>query len=373
MADVELVNVSKRFDDEHEAVRDLSLNVADGEFLILVGPSGCGKSTVLRLIAGLENVTEGEVRIGGETVNEKPSKDRDVAMVFQSYALYPHMTVRDNMGFALKVAGLDRKEIRSRIDAAATMLGLEEHLDRKPGHLSGGQRQRVAMGRAIVREPKVFLMDEPLSNLDAKLRVQIRAQIGLLQRRLGVTTVYVTHDQTEAMTLGDRVAVMRDGVLQQLGSPVELYERPANVFVAGFIGSPAMNLMPAAIDDGRLRLPLGQVEPPPGLEANGAARQLVAGIRPQSFSHGRGNGGGLAFRARVDVLESLGSELYAYFEPPHGETGDPENPRIVARLDAGSPVREREIAELTLDPAGIHLFDAASGERLSAAPVAAGR
>jgi len=381
MADVDLLGISKQFADETEAVSDLDLHVEDGEFLILVGPSGCGKSTVLRMIAGLEEVTSGELRIGGELVNDKPSKDRDVAMVFQSYALYPHMTVRDNMGFALKVARADKAEIRSRIETASAMLGLDEFLDRKPGQLSGGQRQRVAMGRAIVREPKAFLMDEPLSNLDAKLRVQIRAQIALLQQRLGVTTVYVTHDQTEAMTLGDRVAVMRGGVLQQLGSPMELYERPANLFVAGFIGSPSMNLMPAAIADGKLRLPLGDVDLPPGLELNGKPRRLIAGIRPESFGDAGTGGPGVEFRTRIDVLESLGSELYAYFQPPAGGPGSTWevagegdtglSARYVARLETESPAREGEVAALALDPERIHLFDAASGERLSAGARAA--
>src|SRR3954468_13596756 len=247
MAEIELRDVTKRYPDGYEAVKHMDLEIADGEFLILVGPSGCGKSTALRMIAGLEDISEGELRIGGDVVNEKAPKDRDIAMVFQNYALYPHMTVRDNMGFALKLAKVDKAEIDKRVIQAAEMLDLVDHLDRKPANLSGGQRQRVAMGRAIVRDPSAFLMDEPLSNLDAKLRVQMRTQIASLQQRLKTTTVYVTHDQTEAMTLGDRIAVMRAGLLQQVGTPQELYNDPVNLFVAGFIGSPAMNFLPGEL------------------------------------------------------------------------------------------------------------------------------
>src|SRR5918992_5892077 len=247
MAEIVLDGISKRFDDGYEAVKDMDLTIEDGEFVILVGPSGCGKSTALRMIAGLEDITEGELRIGGEVVNERAPKDRDVAMVFQNYALYPHMSVRDNMGFALKLRGLDKEEINSKVEEAARILDLEPHLDRKPSQLSGEQRQRVAMGRAIVRDPKAFLMDEPLSNLDAKLRVQMRTEVSRIQQRLGTTTVYVTHDQTEAMTLGDRVAVMRLGKLQQVGTPQSLYDHPVNLFVAGFIGSPALNFFPARV------------------------------------------------------------------------------------------------------------------------------
>ena len=244
MADIVLDRVTKRFPDGALAVDNINLDIADGEFVILVGPSGCGKSTTLNMIAGLEDITEGELRIGGQVVNNKSPKDRDIAMVFQSYALYPHMTVRENMGFALKLAKTPQATIDEKVDEAARILDLTQHLERKPANLSGGQRQRVAMGRAIVRDPSAFLMDEPLSNLDAKLRVQMRTEVSRIQRRLGTTMVYVTHDQTEAMTLGDRVAVMRSGMLQQVGSPQELYERPDNLFVAGFIGSPAMNFMP---------------------------------------------------------------------------------------------------------------------------------
>ena len=259
MADIVLEGVSKRFDDGYEAVKDMDLEVKDGEFVILVGPSGCGKSTALRMIAGLEDITEGELRIGGDVVNQYAPKDRDIAMVFQNYALYPHMSVRDNMAFPLKLAKVPDDEIKTKVEEAAKILDLEQHLDRKPANLSGGQRQRVAMGRAIVRDPKAFLMDEPLSNLDAKLRVQMRTEVSRLQKDLNTTTVYVTHDQTEAMTLGDRVAVMRSGVLQQVDTPAELYERPSNLFVAGFIGSPAMNFMPATLEGDTAKLPFGDV------------------------------------------------------------------------------------------------------------------
>src|SRR5436190_9635514 len=247
MAEIQFRDVTKRYDDGFEAVKHMNLDIADGEFMILVGPSGCGKSTALRMIAGLEDITDGELRIGDEVVNQRAPKDRDIAMVFQNYALYPHMTVRENMGFALKLAKVAQGEIDSKVGEAAKILDLEQHLDRKPANLSGGQRQRVAMGRAIVRDPKAFLMDEPLSNLDAKLRVQMRAEVSRIQHRLGTTTVYVTHDQTEAMTLRHRVAVMLSGELPQVATPMELYSDPANLFVAGFIGSPAMNFMPAKL------------------------------------------------------------------------------------------------------------------------------
>src|SRR5689334_14179216 len=260
MAEITFQNVWKRYPDGFEAVKDMNLEIKDGEFMILVGPSGCGKSTALRMVAGLEEISDGSLIIGGERVNELAPRDRDIAMVFQNYALYPHMTVRENMGFALKLAKTDKGEIDRKVDEAAKILELQQHLDRKPANLSGGQRQRVAMGRAIVRDPKAFLMDEPLSNLDAKLRVQMRTQVARLQSKLETTTVYVTHDQTEAMTLGDRVAVMRAGVLQQVGAPAELYDNPKNLFVAGFIGSPAMNFMPGEVSGGKLKLPIGEVD-----------------------------------------------------------------------------------------------------------------
>src|SRR6476620_6928887 len=256
MAEITFNGVWKRYPDGFEAVKDMNLEIGDGEFMILVGPSGCGKSTALRMVAGLEDITDGELVIGGERVNELAPRDRDIAMVFQNYALYPHMTVRENMGFALKLAKVDKGEIDRKVDEASKILELNAHLDRKPANLSGGQRQRVAMGRAIVRDPKAFLMDEPLSNLDAKLRVQMRTEVAKLPSKLETTTVYVTHDQTEAMTLGDRVAVMRAGVLQQVDTPQELYDNPTNLFVAGFIGSPAMNFMPATVEGDFVKLPM---------------------------------------------------------------------------------------------------------------------
>jgi multiple sugar transport system ATP-binding protein len=402
MAEISLEHVTKRFSDGYEAVRDMSLEIEDGEFMILVGPSGCGKSTALRMVAGLEEITDGELRIGGESVNALPPKDRDVAMVFQNYALYPHMSVRDNMGFALKLRGADGKEIDDKVGEAARILDLEEHLDRRPAQLSGGQRQRVAMGRAIVRDPAAFLMDEPLSNLDAKLRVQMRAEVSRIQQRLGTTTIYVTHDQTEALTLGDRVAVMRSGVMQQVGSPMELYNEPANLFVAGFIGSPAMNFMPATLDGDRVKLPIGELTLPRELRERigrvDGARTLIAGIRPESFEDaslaGRGEGEGCTFRAGIEVVEAMGSELYAHFTvaseqriesdelrelaedagggevPMSGEEG-----RIVARLDPASKVRKGHEAELWVDATRLHLFDAEDGRSLSSrheAPAATG-
>src|SRR3954454_141722 len=284
MANIQLKDVTKRYPDGFEAVKHMDLDINDGEFMILVGPSGCGKSTALRMIAGLEDITEGEMVIGEQVVNEKAPKDRDIAMVFQNYALYPHMTVRDNMGFALKLAKVDKGEIDKRVEEAAKILDLTGHLDRKPANLSGGQRQRVAMGRAIVRDPPVSLMDEPLSNLDAKLRVQMRAEVSRIQDSTGTTTVYVTHDQTEAMTLGDRVAVMRAGVLQQVDTPQELYDNPVNLFVAGFIGSPAMNFMPASVEGDVVQLPM--VEAPIDASMRSAlegASSLIAGVRPEHF------------------------------------------------------------------------------------------
>src|SRR5512145_1177316 len=310
MADIVLDGITKRFPDGYEAVKGMNLEIKDGEFVILVGPSGCGKSTALRMIAGLEDITEGELKIGGEVVNERAPKDRDIAMVFQNYALYPHMTVRENMGFALKLAKAPKDEINRKVEEAAKMLDLTEHLDRKPGQLSGGQRQRVAMGRAIVRDPAAFLMDEPLSNLDAKLRVQMRTQVAQLQSNLGTTTVYVTHDQTEAMTLGDRVAVMRAGRLQQVGSPAELYARPDNLFVAGFIGSPAMNFMTGRVEGGVVKLPFGDVRlagERPGVEEG---KPVIVGIRPESFEDaalvGEARDRGTTFRAKLQLVESMG-------------------------------------------------------------------
>src|ERR1700726_1925611 len=267
MATLKLSGVTKRYPNGFEAVSELDLDVADGEFMVLVGPSGCGKTKALRMVAGLEDITEGTIEVGGRVVNDLSPRDRDMAMVFQNYALYPHMTVAENIGFALKLRKMPKEEVRAKVQEAARILGLGEHLRRKPSQLSGGQRQRVAMGRAIVREPAVFLMDEPLSNLDAKLRVQMRTEISRIQQQLETTTIYVTHDQTEAMTLGDRIAVMRAGVLQQVGAPMDLYRRPNNLFVAGFIGSPAMNFLPAHIDGDVVKLPIGDVHIPDALRA----------------------------------------------------------------------------------------------------------
>src|SRR5688572_8340476 len=285
MAEIRFEHVWKRYDDGFEAVKDLSLEIADGEFMILVGPSGCGKSTALRMVAGLEEITDGNLVIGGERVNDLAPRDRDIAMVFQNYALYPHMTVRENMGFALKLAKVSKSEIAAKVEHAAEILELQDHLDRKPANLSGGQRQRVAMGRAIVRDPAAFLMDEPLSNLDAKLRVQMCTQVARIQHQLGTTMLYVTHDQTEAMTLGDRVAVMRGGVIQQVDTPKHLYANPDNLFVAGFIGSPAMNFLPARLEDGVVKLPYGRAPTPPGVKD--AAREVIAGVRPEHFEDAR--------------------------------------------------------------------------------------
>src|SRR5437588_7269288 len=321
MAEIEFDDVTKRYDDGFEAVKHFNLDVHDGELMILVGPSGCGKSTALRMVAGLEDISDGELRIGDQVVNDRAPKDRDIAMVFQNYALYPHMTVRENMGFALKLAKAPSEEIDRKVSEAARVLDLEAHLDRKPANLSGGQRQRVAMGRAIVRSPKAFLMDEPLSNLDAKLRVQMRTEISRLQQQLGTTTIYVTHDQTEALTLGDRIAVMRAGILQQVGAPGDLYSHPNNLFVAGFIGSPSMNFLAGEIEGDNVKLPIGSVRIPDELRRRlesgpgGGRRGVIAGLRPEHFEDVNlvaDRSRGVTFNAKIDVLESMGSEFYAY-------------------------------------------------------------
>jgi multiple sugar transport system ATP-binding protein len=392
MSEIVLDKVTKRFPDGYEAVRGMDLDIQDGEFMILVGPSGCGKSTALRMIAGLEDITEGELRIGDQVVNQIAPKDRDIAMVFQNYALYPHMTVRENMAFPLKLAGAPKEEIDRKVTEAARILDLVEHLDRKPANLSGGQRQRVAMGRAIVRDPQAFLMDEPLSNLDAKLRVQMRTEVARIQTRLGTTTVYVTHDQTEAMTLGDRVAVMRTGVLQQVGTPAELYNNPVNLFVAGFIGSPAMNFMPARLRGDVAELPMAEVRLSDEARERAAAAQgdgtVIAGIRPESFEDASLVGGdtrdrGTTFRAKIDLVESMGAEQYAYFQIDEAEVesqelreleedaGVAEVPgsgvgQVVARLEAASQVSRGDEAELWLDSSKLHFFDPESGRSLAA-------
>ena len=386
MAEIVLKDITKRYRDGTEAVKQMNLEIADGEFVILVGPSGCGKSTALRMIAGLEDITEGELLIGGEVVNDLPPKERDIAMVFQSYALYPHMTVRENMGFALSLAKVSKSEIKQRVEEAAKILDLTEQLDRKPANLSGGQRQRVAMGRAIVRKPTAFLMDEPLSNLDAKLRVQMRAEVSRLQNRLETTTVYVTHDQTEAMTLGDRVAVMRQGVIQQVGPPQELYDSPVNLFVAGFIGSPSMNFVPAEVDGETLKLPMVEAKLPDSVRRRLQGDRLIAGIRPEHFEDATlmkdQSDRGAVFKTKIDVVESMGSELYAHFSLERQgieseelrelaeESGSAElrgeDEVLVARLDASSGVRQGQEAELWLDVSKLHFFDLDSGRSLTA-------
>jgi multiple sugar transport system ATP-binding protein len=391
MAEIVLDKVTKRFADGTEAVKQADFTISDGEFFILVGPSGCGKSTLLNMIVGLEDISDGTITVGGEVVNDVDPKDRNMAMVFQSYAIYPHMTVRENIAFPLTLAKMDKAKIKERVDHAAEILQLEELLDRKPANLSGGQRQRVAMGRAIVREPAAFLMDEPLSNLDAKLRVQMRTEISRLQSDLDTTTVYVTHDQTEAMTLGDRVAVLRRGEVQQVGSPRELYTRPANLFVAGFIGSPAMNFFPAEVHGDTVKLPMAELTMPDELRARvaeGTEGSLIAGLRPENFEDLAFVSediveSGERFTATIDVVEWLGSELYAYFTLEHGAhgalealTGDlasevegveagGERRQIVARLDVSSEVKEGEELELWLDARALHLFDGDTGECLT--------
>ncbi|QWF79197.1 ABC transporter ATP-binding protein [Amycolatopsis sp. CA-230715] len=390
MAEIVLDKVSKKYPDGALAVSEVNLEIADGEFIILVGPSGCGKSTTLNMVAGLEDISSGELRIDGKRVNEKAPKDRDIAMVFQSYALYPHMSVRENMAFPLRLAKVADATVKSKVEEAAQILDLTQHLDRKPANLSGGQRQRVAMGRAIVRSPKAFLMDEPLSNLDAKLRGQMRTSVSKIQKQLGTTTLYVTHDQTEAMTLGDRVVVLRAGYVQQIGSPQFLYEQPANLFVAGFIGSPSMNFIPATLEDGQLRSALGSTTLPDRLrrlvESANAPRDVIAGIRPEHFEDAAlvdaaQKGAGATFTARVDVLESMGSEKFAHFSLEGeaatsselaelaADSGSSDVPgdesQIVARLSAESSTAENHDVELWYDADKIKLFDPSSGKNLT--------
>ncbi|WP_433338529.1 ABC transporter ATP-binding protein [Spirillospora sp. CA-294931] len=392
MAEVALSSVGKVYPDGTRAVTDLNLAIADGEFLVLVGPSGCGKTTALRMVAGLEDISEGEVTIGGRVVNRVPARDRDVAMVFQSYALYPHLSVRDNIGFGLSLRKVPKAEIRAKVDRAAAILGLGEHLNRKPRNLSGGQRQRVAMGRAIVREPQAFLMDEPLSNLDAKLRVQMRAEIARIQRDLGVTTVYVTHDQTEAMTLGDRVAVMKRGELQQVAPPQELYDRPANLFVAGFIGSPAMNLLKGALADDaeNPRLTVGGQTlalPPEVLAARPAlrgylGREVVVGIRPEDMEDAELTTAedGATLRSTADLVEAMGSDVLVHFAVEAAQVvtedtkelardagtdvlGALEAPRtdLVARLSPRTRVKVGDPVTVKVDTGRLHFFDIDGG------------
>src|SRR6266571_1665447 len=396
MAEIVLDNLTKRFPDGALAVDKFSMDIADGEFVILVGPSGCGKSTTLNMIAGLEDITEGELRIGGQVVNQKAPKDRDIAMVFQSYALYPHMTVRQNMGFALKLAKTPQNVINEKVEEAARILDLTQHLDRKPANLSGGQRQRVAMGRAIVRDPSVFLMDEPLSNLDARLRVQMRAEVARIQHELGATTIYVTHDQVEAMTMGDRVAVMRSGVLQQTDEPQRVYDRPRNLFVASFIGSPPMNLVQARLErrEGELIAFVGEQELAVPAEAASErpalsrylGRTIGLGIRPEHVRDPSlvADGAGARLRGQVRATEALGSEVLVHLAVPaepvlteevREVAGDVDAAAleqleseaqqrrtiVVGRFETQGRVRTGEDLEVAVDPGKIHFFDLETG------------
>jgi multiple sugar transport system ATP-binding protein len=386
--------VGKVYADGTRAVGDLNLEIAEGEFLVLVGPSGCGKTTALRMVAGLEEISEGTISIGDRVVNRVPSRDRDVAMVFQSYALYPHLTVRDNIAFGLQLRKMPKDEINRRVQRAADILGLTDHLDRKPRNLSGGQRQRVAMGRAIVREPKAFLMDEPLSNLDAKLRVQMRAEIARLQRDLGVTTIYVTHDQTEAMTLGDRVAVMSKGVLQQVDHPQSLYDHPANLFVAGFIGSPAMNLMHGRLErdgglavvlgDQRLDVPEAALSDHPGLEDH-VGKDVVVGIRPEDMDDADlSSDSDNVLTSKAELVEAMGSDVMVHFtvnarrvdpgdnadaeaqvEPAPGLAGgDGDRTIVIARCNPRTKAQVGEPVRITIDTSRLHYFDPGTGHAI---------
>jgi multiple sugar transport system ATP-binding protein len=359
MATVTFEHVNKQYGD-FLAVNDLNLEIGDGEFMVLVGPSGCGKTTSLRMIAGLEEITSGTLRIGDRVVNDVPPKDRDIAMVFQSYALYPHMTVRENLAFGLKLRKVPKPEIERRVKEAAETIQLQKLLDRKPKELSGGQRQRVALGRAIVREPAVFLMDEPLSNLDAKLRVQTRAEIARLHQRLETTVVYVTHDQVEAMTMGTRIAVMNEGVLQQVGTPQALYDEPINRFVAGFIGSPAMNFVEVTHDGDRLVGPGDWAIPVPSRArsiAGDGGRKLVAGFRPEHLEYGEIGGENASFQARADVVEYLGHEELLHVSAA--------NQDVVAIVESEHRVRPGDVIKLALPLNKLHLFDSESGEALT--------
>jgi multiple sugar transport system ATP-binding protein len=393
MAEITLDKLTKVYGDGTRAVSDLDLEIEDGEFVVLVGPSGCGKTSALRMVAGLEPITKGRVIIGGEVVNRLPPKDRDIAMIFQNYALYPHMSAFDNIAFGLKLRGVKKERRRELVSGAAKTLGLAEVLPKKPRTLSGGQRQRVAMGRAIVREPRAFLMDEPLSNLDAKLRVEMRAEIARIQRELGVTTIYVTHDQVEAMTLGDRVAIMRDGVLQQVAKPQELYDRPRNLFVAEFIGSPAMNLIGVdlARSDGSFSVTIGDdtlevgervLAARPGLPSF-EGKRLILGIRPEDLEDADLAGGaddGRRLSAVVDIREDMGSEVFAHFGisgravrgedvkaavgKDAAEVADVLGNVWIARLDRDTRAQEQEKVELRVDTGRLHFFDPETGEAI---------
>jgi multiple sugar transport system ATP-binding protein len=380
VSDVSLEKVNKVYENGFHAVKDMSLSIADGEFMVLVGPSGCGKTTALRMVAGLEDITSGILRIGGKEVNDETPKERDIAMVFQNYALYPHMTVAQNIGFALKLRKLPKAELDAKVNEAAGILGLTDWLDRKPGQLSGGQRQRVAMGRAIVRQPSVFLMDEPLSNLDAKLRVQMRAEVARIQRHLGVSTIYVTHDQVEAMTMGDRVTVMRDGTLQQVDTPQNLYDNPDNVFVAAFIGSPAQNLYDATVGEGARSVKLGSqvVDLPesvvlkrPGLRAY-IGKDVVVGMRPEHLRAEASSVAGPKLTGDVELVEALGSEQVVHFTiDAHrviaegafdkDEAAAVKSGEGVARVEAKTPVKPGDRMTFSVDVEDMQFFDAETG------------
>jgi multiple sugar transport system ATP-binding protein len=380
VADVSMEKVNKVYENGFHAVKDMSLDIAEGEFMVLVGPSGCGKTTALRMVAGLEDITSGILRIGGKEVNDETPKERDIAMVFQNYALYPHMTVAQNIGFALKLRKLPKTELDAKVKEAADILGLTDWLDRKPGQLSGGQRQRVAMGRAIVRQPSVFLMDEPLSNLDAKLRVQMRAEVARIQRHLGVSTMYVTHDQVEAMTMGDRVTVMRDGTLQQVDTPQNLYDNPDNIFVAAFIGSPAQNLYDAIVGEGARSVKLGsqEIDLPeavvlkrPGLRAF-AGKDIVVGMRPEHLRADGSESTGQKIVGEVDLVESLGSELVVHFTidahrviaegaVDKDEAAALQSGEGVARVEAKTPVKPGDRMTFSVDIEDMQFFDPKNG------------
>jgi multiple sugar transport system ATP-binding protein len=388
MGGINLVEVSKTYPGNVQAVDGVSLEIADGEFMVLVGPSGCGKSTLLRMIAGLEEVTDGTITIGDADVTDMQPRQRDIAMVFQNYALYPHMSVRDNLGFGLKLRKVAKAVREQRVNEVATTLGLETLLDRKPGALSGGQRQRVAMGRAMVREPKAFLMDEPLSNLDAKLRVSMRAELSRLHERLGVTTVYVTHDQVEAMTLGQRVAVMRDGLLQQVDTPQNLFHHPSNLFVAAFIGSPSMNLVDAEVVDGTVRFGSESLALPPSSPMAGASRRVILGMRPTDFEHAAGADPSLPrMRVKADVVEELGAETHIIFpvDAPRvsaeavraateDEDGtlfaDDQRAQFTARVDGRKRVSPGDEIELAVDTGRFHFFEPETGVTLASGALA---
>jgi len=380
VATVNMEKINKVYENGFHAVKDMSLDIADGEFMVLVGPSGCGKTTALRMVAGLEDITSGILRIGGKEANDESPKERDIAMVFQNYALYPHMTVAENIGFALKLRHLPKDQLKAKVNEAADILGLTDWLDRKPGQLSGGQRQRVAMGRAIVREPSVFLMDEPLSNLDAKLRVQMRAEVARIQRRIGVSTIYVTHDQVEAMTMGDRVTVMRDGTLQQVATPQTLYDNPDNVFVAAFIGSPAQNLYDATVGEGARSIKLGSqsVMLPdavalkrPALRAY-AGKDVVVGMRPEHLHATSPDTTGPKLVGDVELVEALGSELVVHFTiDAHrviaegaldkDEAAVMQSGEGVARVEAKTPVKPGDKMTFSVDVEDMQFFDPQTG------------